>query len=116
VASLWPVEDGVTALYVDLFYAALADAVQPTDLATLVRDTAETLRAMGRETAVERLTDLRRRTKDPNARFRLEAAAHRAEQGAEQPFQHPCDWGAFYLTGRSEIDFSLSREATDAKS
>lgn len=115
VASLWPVDDVTTALYADKFYAVLAESDSVVDLAAVAYDTATYLRDLTRERAARCLADLRKRTTDPKARFRLEAATDRIASGAEMPFASPYDWGAFYVTGASEIDFGRGEAHEQAR-
>jgi hypothetical protein len=58
---------------------------------------------------------VRKRANEPKVRFRLEAAAARIAAGAEMPFASPYDWGAFYVTGASEIDFSRGESHEQAR-
>jgi tetratricopeptide (TPR) repeat protein len=105
VCSLWPVGDELTALYVDLFYEALAKAPQPADVGKVVRKVGRRLRRMKRERAVVLINRLRRQTASTQARFRLEAFAAHIAAGDPYPFEHPYDWAAFYATGTSRVLF-----------
>jgi len=111
ICSLWPISDELTALYVELFYAAFVRTPQPLDVAALVQSVARRLRGMRKAETVALLTDLKQRTSDPRARFRLEARAHAITSGEEFPFSHPYDWAAFYVSGATEI---YVEEATHA--
>jgi CHAT domain-containing protein len=114
ICSLWPVSDELTALYVDLFYAAFVQAPQPVDLAMIVQSVAKRLRTMPKGEAAAMLDDLRRRTSDPRARFRLEARADVIAEGEEYPFSHSYDWAAFYVTGNNEL--RIEEEVAHAQS
>jgi CHAT domain-containing protein len=108
VASLWPVSDVLTALYVDLFYEALAKAASPghrkgINVPGLVHEVSTRLREMRREDVAGRLEQIRSRVRDARARFRLEAYAARIRQGEQFPFQHAYQWAAFYASGAPEI-------------
>jgi len=108
VATLWPVSDVLTVIYVELFYAALAEAAGPegsqsVDVPALLKAVSTRLRELTREAAATLLGEIRARTTDPTARFRLEAYAARLRQGDEQPFRHPYQWAAFYASGARHV-------------
>ena len=103
VCTLWPVSDGLAALWVDLFYEALGEAAPRADLFALVRHLGARLRAMERAEAAGLVGRLRARSGDPVARFYLEKVGRDLAAGAERPFAHPYDWAAFYVTGAGEL-------------
>ncbi len=111
VATLWPVSDVMTALYVDLFYEALAAAAGPelqnrVDIPRLVHSVSSRLRGMSRETAADHLRQIRSRVSDGRARFRLEAYIDKLSNGEEFPFHRPYEWAAFYAIGAPGISLA----------
>lgn len=105
VGTGWPVQDALSVLFADEFYAHL---LSPTsggtiDLVSATRRAAATIRDMGRDEALARIEQLASRAPDARARFRLRAFAARVRAGTDRPFAHPFDWGAFYLTGAAEL-------------
>ncbi len=73
------------------------------DVLSAVRGSAAALRTMERTDAVDRVEALAARGADAAARFRLRAYAKRLRSGSPRPFEHPFDWGAFFVTGAAEI-------------
>ena len=106
ISSMWPVSDALSALYVDLFYRALARARQPANVAAIVRHVSRRLRHITKDKAVLLVNRLRRQTASPRVRFMLEAFAAGLKRGARYPFQDPYDWAAFYVTGASKLFWS----------
>jgi CHAT domain-containing protein len=107
VCTLWPVTDEMAALFVDLFYAAFAQACAQTapqiNIAALVSQASGQLRAMTKEEASERLTNLKWQVADPKASELLGKYAEYVLAGKQFPFSHPYDWASFYITGASEL-------------
>ena len=106
VSTLWPVPDVLTALYADLFYEEIARSPQHANIPAVVRKVGKRLQTMKKAEAASLLNDIRQRTPNPEARFRLEAHAHKILQGDEYPFSHPYDWAAFYVTGTGKTIFA----------
>jgi hypothetical protein len=107
IGSLWRVEEPYAALWVVLFYEALAEALEDereleVDVARLVRDVADRLRAMDRPAAEARLTALIDQSDNPLVRLELEAYS---ELMGERPFADAWRWAAFYVAGRPTITF-----------
>ena len=105
IATYWEVDEGLAALWADLFYAALVKAGTRVDLAALVNSTNYELRTMTAASARDRLLALADAAGDPFAALELEAYAHRLP---DHPFAAPAQWAAFYLTGRPTIDFEAA--------
>jgi CHAT domain len=107
IGSLWRVEEPFAALWVELFYEALAGSLEAgpeaVDVAGLVQDVGGRVRTMDRETARGRLFDLAERTDDPLVRLELEAYA---ESIGEPPFADAWRWGAFYVAGCPTVRFN----------
>jgi len=111
VSTLWPVSDGLTALYVDLFYERLAlpQSGKQVNVANLVKKTNKSLSTMKKEDAVSRVKQIRERiSKDGienrRARLKLEAFAYQLSQGEDYPFSHPYDWASFYIMGKGDLN------------
>ncbi len=111
ICSLWPVSDGLTALYVDLFYAALARKGKSANVVSIARKTGLRLRDMRRKRAAYLLRRLSGRTSSSKAGYILEAYAMQIEKGSEFPFSHPYDWAAFFVTGNSNWDLPQELES-----
>jgi hypothetical protein len=107
IGSLWRVEEPFAALWVELFYEALAGSLEAgaetVDVAALVQDVGGRVRTMDRETAEGRLIDLVERTDDPLVRLELEAYA---ESIGEPPFADAWRWAAFYVAGSPTVRFN----------
>ena len=104
VCTGWPVPDALAVLFADEFYvSALPPEATAVDLAAVVRQTAAVLRTMECSNAAERVERLASRAADAGARFRLRSYAKRLRAGASHPFAHPFDWGAFFVTGATEV-------------
>jgi len=104
ISSGWPVADEITVLFADEFYArALPDSGGVIDVVAAVRDAAMALRTMGRKEATKRVDALALKAADKGARFRLKMFAKRLSKGADKPFAHPFDSGAFYVTGSANV-------------
>ncbi|MEA3277098.1 MAG: CHAT domain-containing protein [Pseudomonadota bacterium] len=107
VCSLWPVSDRFTALYVDLFYEALAAAEPSIDVATLVRQVGRQLQKMKRETAAEHVEQLAATAEDLWIELQLSAYAEKLKSGDAEPFRFAYDWASFYVVGAGRFSFSL---------
>jgi CHAT domain-containing protein len=106
VSSLWPVDDALTALFVDLFYERLAMSTSDdVRVGTVVHETAQAVRAMTRSDACRRVEAIRDRAGDPTAEFHLDVFIERLRDGPELPFAHPFEWAPFYLTGASRLEW-----------
>jgi CHAT domain-containing protein len=104
VSTGWPVPDTLAVLFADEFYArALPKDAQALDVVAAVRGAAAALRTMERTDAADRVEALAARAVDAASRFRLKSYARRLRAGAPRPFEHPFDWGAFYVTGAAEV-------------
>jgi CHAT domain-containing protein len=105
ISAFWPVEDALTALFVDIFYEMLAADPGGGRLTTAVRSASLAIRDISREQACNRVAAIRDRANDSAAEFQLDVFIERLRQGPERPFVHPFDWGAFYLTGAARLDW-----------
>jgi len=104
VSTGWPVADTLALLFAEEFYArALAKDASTVEVLSAVRGSAAALRTMERAEAVDRVEALSARAVDAAARFRLRSYAKRLRSGSPRPFEHPFDWGAFFVTGAAEI-------------
>lgn len=106
ISTGWPIADEITVLFADEFYArALRGDGGNVDVVAAVRGAAATLQAMHRQEAVRRVEALACKAVDRLAAFRLKVFAKRLAKGAEMPFSHSFDTGAFYVTGAAEVVF-----------
>ena len=116
VSTLWPVSDAVTVIVVDLFYKQLFSGKKSgndVDVMKVLRNTCKKLRNMTREKASEHLLSIKARTKNPLARFRLEAYADKTRRSPEErPFQHPYFWASFFVFGNDNVQL-LKKEDED---
>jgi hypothetical protein len=103
VSTLWPIDDALTALHVDLLYEALEKSTGEIDVSRTVRKVGERMRSLRRAEAVDLVEDLRQRTTDPIGRLFLERFRRDVEGGAEHPFERPYEWATFYVTGGGKI-------------
>ncbi len=104
VSTMWPVSEGLTALYCDLLYRELAASpTGPVDVVALVRRVSTRVRALEAEAARSLLLELADATSDGYAAFSLEAFAESLGQGDERPFESPWEWGSFYVTGHGTV-------------
>ena len=103
IATLWPVSDVLTVLFVDQFYARLAAAQGRVDLAQTLHEVQDGLREMPRETAAALLVEIAQRADDVLVQFELDAAAQALGGGEQTPFAHPLQWASFHVLGRGEI-------------
>jgi CHAT domain-containing protein len=116
VSTGWPVADTLAVLFADEFYArAVSNDGGSIDVLAAVRGAAAALRNMDRADAAGRVEGLAERAVDAAARFRMRAYARRLRTGAERPFAHPFDWGAFFVTGAATVtlDGDLIEELFD---
>jgi len=105
VSTGWPVADAVALLFADEFYArALPAHGVDADVLAAVRGAAAALRTMERDDAANRVNALAAKASDATARFRLRSYAKRLRAGAARPFEHPFDWGAFFVTGVAVLE------------
>jgi hypothetical protein len=107
ICSLWPVDEGFTALYADVFYEQLAGGTA--DLAAAVRQTRHLLRTAGKADVSRRLDRLAGavRATDPRAAFVLEAYRHKiTTQHGEHPYGSPWEWASFYAVGGGTINLT----------
>jgi CHAT domain-containing protein len=110
ICTGWPVADEITVLFADEFYTRLlSQASEKVDVVSAGHGAAMTLRTMGREQAVQRIKALAEKAADKSAGFRLKVFARRLANGEEQPFAHPFDSGAFYVTGAAEISIETTK-------
>ena len=100
VATLWPVSDDASALFVDLLYESLAKE-RVADLPILVARAVRDLRTITGIEAGARLMSMREHVDDPRARLRLEAyaALGLVADPAATPFAGPATWAAFHHIG-----------------
>ena len=111
ISSGWPVADEITVLFADEFYArALPDGGGVMDVVAAVRGAATALRTMGREEATKRVEALALKAADKGAKFRLKIFAKRLLKGADKPFAHPFDTGAFYVTGSADVMMEAQKQ------
>jgi CHAT domain-containing protein len=104
VSTGWPVADAIALLFADEFYArALPKGGSTVEVLAAVHASATALRTMDRAEAAKRVEDLAARAADATARFRLRSYARRLNAGAARPFEHPFDWGAFFVTGAAVL-------------
>jgi hypothetical protein len=107
IGSLWRVEEPLAVLWVDCFYELLAEAVGDdavgVDVAALVKQVGDDLRAMDRDAARTRLFALIEKSDDPLVRLELEAYA---EWIGERPFADAWRWASFYVAGHPMITFA----------
>lgn len=104
VSTMWPVSEGLTALYCDLLYRELA--ASPTglvDIVALVRQVSMRVRTLEAEAARTLLLELADATSDGYAAFSLEAFAESLGEGDTRPFDSPWEWGSFYVTGHGTV-------------
>jgi hypothetical protein len=106
VCSLWEVEEGLAALFADLFYEYLASADGLADPATAARQAGHWLRDARKPEVLarlDRLTDQVRR-RSPRAAITLEAYRFAvAARRGDIPYQTPWDWASFYAVGERDI-------------
>jgi len=111
ISSGWPVADEIALLFADEFYArALPDGGGVMNVVAAVRGAAKALRTMGREQATKRVEALALKAADKGARFRLKVFAKRLSKGADTPFAHPFDNGAFYVTGSPYVMIEAQKQ------
>lgn len=111
ISTGWPVADEITVMFADEFYArALPDGEGVMDVVAAVRGAATALRTMGREEAEQRVEALALKAADKGAKFRLRMFAKRLSKGADHPFAHPFDTGAFYVTGSAEVMMEAQKQ------
>jgi CHAT domain-containing protein len=103
VSTLWPIDDALTALHVDLLYEALTKSTGEIDVSHTVREVGDRIRSLPRAEAVDLVENLRQRTTDPIGRLFLERFRRDLERGAEYPFARPYEWATFYVTGGGKI-------------
>lgn len=103
ISTRWDIKDGLTALFVDLFYETLERVGTTGTLAHVVREASASLREMRREAAVTRLGQIQQATADRRALFALRVFVKSLEAAAEYPFRHPLDWAAFYVAGEGTM-------------
>jgi CHAT domain len=107
ICSLWPVDEGFTALYADVFYELLAG--ETADLAAAVRQARHLLRTAGKADVtrrLDRLADAVRAT-DPRTAFVLEAYRYKiTTQYGEYPYGSPWEWASFYAVGGGMINLT----------
>ena len=103
IATLWPVGDAQSALFVDELYTELARCRGLVNLAEVVHTVRTRFRRMSRDTALAHVGELRAHTSNPIARFALERFIQDLTAGAEHPFADPYDWAPFFVSGRSRI-------------
>jgi hypothetical protein len=101
IGTHWEVDEGLAAVWGEVFYGRLAAAGPRVDLAALVRETGEELRDMSADDARERLLAVADEADDPFAAMELEAYAHRLP---DPPFADPGQWAAFYLIGSPTLE------------
>ena len=99
VSALWPVDDALSVLMMDLLYAELLAVEEAVDIAAAVRRMQLTLRTMSRAEAIERVTSYRRYADRPRARAALASYARRLGSAPARPFAHPYDWASFATLG-----------------
>jgi CHAT domain-containing protein len=105
VSAFWPVDDALTALFVDLFYEQLADDSSVCRLPAAVRSASLAIRDMRRDEACQRVGAIRDRAGDAAAEFQLDVFVERLRNGPDLPFVHPFDWAAFYIIGASRFEW-----------
>lgn len=107
ICSLWPVDEGFTALYADVFYEQLEGGTA--DLAAAVRQTRHLLRTAGKADVTRRLDQLANavRATDPRTAFVLEAYRYKiTTQHGEYPYDSPWEWASFYAVGGGTINLT----------
>ncbi len=105
VCSLWPVDEGFTALYVDLFYAQLSDGRN--DPVVVARQVSKWLRQASKHDVLEYLGRLEERVRKRNPSTAMALEAYRTKidrERGEVPFDHPWEWASFYPVGGGTID------------
>ncbi|HEY7603571.1 MAG TPA: CHAT domain-containing protein [Gaiellaceae bacterium] len=104
VASMWPVSEPFTALYVELFYRELVRAGAGTvDLTAVVRSVRDRLSAMSRADALELVAELRRATDGIAARLTLDSFAAELRRRADPPFTELWELAAFFVGGNGAV-------------
>jgi hypothetical protein len=107
VCSLWQVDEGFTALYVDLFYARLAAG--HTDPVAVARHVSRWLRQASKPEVLERLDQLADQVRQRSPRAAMELEAYRAridEERADPPFADAWEWASFYAIGGGRVDLA----------
>jgi hypothetical protein len=100
ICTGWKVNDALSALAVDMLWSRIVAARATTfDVAALVSSVRRALATMPRDEAANRVRSMRASAPTPRSRFALEAYATALQAGPERPFEHPYDWGAFFVVG-----------------
>jgi hypothetical protein len=103
VCSLWEVDEGLTALYADLFYERLSSGDPGLlDAVSAVRRTGRWLREARKPDVLRRLERLaeRVRPRSPRAALALEAYRFAIEtRPGDIPYAAPWEWASFYAVG-----------------
>jgi CHAT domain-containing protein len=108
VATLWPVSEPVTALFVHTFYAKLASGhdarsgEKSMTVAGSVWAAADRLRKMTSRQARQELLMLARQTASDRAAFDLEAFAATLDDSDDPPFAQPWFCSPFFVTGSGQ--------------
>jgi CHAT domain-containing protein len=106
VCSLWEVDEGLAALFADLFYEYLAGPGGLTDPVAAARRAGHWLRGARKAEALERLDRLADQVRRGSPRAAMILEAYRftvAARPGDIPYQTPWDWAAFYAVGERPI-------------
>jgi hypothetical protein len=105
VCSMWDVDEGFTAIYVDRFYRELLAGHR--DPVTIVRQVSRWFRQAPKPDVLRALDDLADavRERSPRAAIMLEAYRGRIEErDSEVPYADAWEWASFYAIGGGRVD------------
>jgi CHAT domain-containing protein len=106
VATLWPVDEVFTALYVNLFYEEFARTPKSISLLDVIKNIRHRLQKMKKEEAAALLDDMSRRTSYIGIKGLLRMQSNRILKSKEPfPFHHPYYWASFFIAGKEKLFF-----------
>jgi CHAT domain-containing protein len=107
ICSLWPVEDILATLYVDLFYNEFSQLEGLINLTSLVKKINNKIRTLPLEETLEILNYMKSKTDDITVKDDIDYyISTLKEEDKKFPFAHPVEWASFYVIGSSYMDYS----------